>query len=523
MRCVLLVALPVLNVPGNFRYPCSCSLKPRGVLEGHSGCINTACWAADGRVLFTGSDDTQIGMWDGQGCFMHLLRTVHTANILSVASLSLAPRDGSLLATASYDGLVRVTAIGREDSASFTPHNEASSTYCVSAAPGQEGTFLSCGELGRVVAFDLRCSRPPLETKLQVIADCRTCLYTVAQCPVDPNLTLVCGAGPWVSVLDLRRLEAGAVTHLCPAHLRAAGDFDITVTSAQWSNDGLSIVANYGSEHVYEFDVHDVQQAARPPPTAAAASASKPATQAKRRRGSRRHSPSSVSSSTGRGGVSSTPWAWGSVPVQWPSNWTSTEPSLQSPGPPGYFDAEQVTVDLSPRCSLVVNFPSQSQTSAERPALEHFDAVAGEVGSGFRAAYSGRCNMMTVKGVSYWGDRQQYIVSGCDSGSIFFWSRKHLNLAMVARADEAGPCNVVEPHPHGLPMLVTAGIDTVARFWEPAPGPTVAISRSDVMLDLATNFGGDIVELFSVLDSDEDESESAESDTEPAIPAPEGH
>ncbi|KAF5184010.1 Ddb1- and cul4-associated factor [Thalictrum thalictroides] len=79
--------------------------------------------------------------------------------------------------------------------------------------------------------------------------------------------------------------------------------------------------------------------------------------------------------------------------------------------------------------------------------------------------YKGHSNSDTVKGVSFFGPRDEYIVSGSDCGRIFIWRKKDGELMRVMKADKH-VVNCIEPHPHD-PLLASSGIEHDIKIWTP--------------------------------------------------------
>lgn len=51
-------------------------------MKGHQGCVNTIIWNSTGDLLVSGSDDTQVMIWDMNRCSLqHSYMSGHTANI----------------------------------------------------------------------------------------------------------------------------------------------------------------------------------------------------------------------------------------------------------------------------------------------------------------------------------------------------------------------------------------------------------------------------------------------------------
>lgn len=80
--------------------------------------------------------------------------------------------------------------------------------------------------------------------------------------------------------------------------------------------------------------------------------------------------------------------------------------------------------------------------------------------------YSGHRNNQTVKGVNFYGQKGEYILSGSDCGNIFFWDKESEAVVNYFHGDQGGVVNVLEPHPN-LPLLATSGLDNDIKLWMP--------------------------------------------------------
>ncbi|PIA56734.1 hypothetical protein AQUCO_00700825v1 [Aquilegia coerulea] len=94
--------------------------------------------------------------------------------------------------------------------------------------------------------------------------------------------------------------------------------------------------------------------------------------------------------------------------------------------------------------------------------------------------YKGHSNSDTVKGVSFFGPRDEYVVSGSDCGRIFIWRKKDGELMRVMEADKH-VVNCIEPHPHD-PLLASSGIEHDIKIWTPKANnkATLPISVEEV-------------------------------------------
>lgn len=81
---------------------------------------------------------------------------------------------------------------------------------------------------------------------------------------------------------------------------------------------------------------------------------------------------------------------------------------------------------------------------------------------GYRCRYWGHRNVQTVKQVSYFGPRSEYVVSGSDCGHLFVWRTADGELVSLLDADRRGATNCLEGHPT-LPILATSGLEHDAK------------------------------------------------------------
>ncbi|XP_030505726.2 uncharacterized protein LOC115720700 isoform X1 [Cannabis sativa] len=79
--------------------------------------------------------------------------------------------------------------------------------------------------------------------------------------------------------------------------------------------------------------------------------------------------------------------------------------------------------------------------------------------------FIGHRNSQTVKGVSFFGPNDDYVLSGSDCGHIFIWSKKGAKLVRLMKGDRR-ILNQLEPHPH-KPFFATCGIESSVKLWAP--------------------------------------------------------
>ncbi|KAE8663518.1 putative UDP-Glycosyltransferase superfamily protein [Hibiscus syriacus] len=111
---------------------------------------------------------------------------------------------------------------------------------------------------------------------------------------------------------------------------------------------------------------------------------------------------------------------------------------------------------------------ASAYTEASEIGLNHSAVVASAMDAndkGVLQVYKGHMNRETVKGVSFFGPRSEYVVSGSDCGRIFIWKKKCGELVRVMEADKH-VVNCIESHPHST-VLASSGIETDIKVWSP--------------------------------------------------------
>ena len=80
---------------------------------------------------------------------------------------------------------------------------------------------------------------------------------------------------------------------------------------------------------------------------------------------------------------------------------------------------------------------------------------------------AGHLNSETVKGVSFMGVADEFVVSGSDCGHVFIWTKQDGKLQKLVKGDRH-VVNCLEPHPSLPATLATSGdhnSDINVRLW----------------------------------------------------------
>lgn len=80
--------------------------------------------------------------------------------------------------------------------------------------------------------------------------------------------------------------------------------------------------------------------------------------------------------------------------------------------------------------------------------------------------FKGHRNLQTIKGISFLGPSDEYVVSGSDDGHVYIWSKQDGKLQQWLKGDDS-VINCLEPHPHLPCTMATSGIDHDVKIWTP--------------------------------------------------------
>ncbi|XWS55128.1 hypothetical protein CRYUN_Cryun10bG0148300 [Craigia yunnanensis] len=126
------------------------------------------------------------------------------------------------------------------------------------------------------------------------------------------------------------------------------------------------------------------------------------------------------------------------------------------------------TRDMGLGSSPIASSPFSSCSEASEMGLDHSAMSSSAMGADEKAipqVYKGHRNCETVKGVSFFGPKSEYVVSGSDCGRIFIWKKKGGELLRVMEADKH-VVNCIKSHPHTT-VLASSGIEKDIKIWTP--------------------------------------------------------
>ncbi|KAH1122708.1 hypothetical protein J1N35_005868 [Gossypium stocksii] len=126
------------------------------------------------------------------------------------------------------------------------------------------------------------------------------------------------------------------------------------------------------------------------------------------------------------------------------------------------------TQDMGLGPNPVPSSPLSACSEASEMGLDHSAMSASAMEADEKAipqVYKGHRNCETVKGVTFFGPKSEYVVSGSDCGRIFIWKKKGGQLVRVMEADKH-VVNCIESHPHTT-VLASSGIERDIKIWTP--------------------------------------------------------
>ncbi|KAJ0175839.1 hypothetical protein K1T71_008998 [Dendrolimus kikuchii] len=241
-------------------------------LNKHKGCVNSINFHPEGSLLVSGSDDTNIVVWDwARRLDLQTIKTGHKSNVFQSKFLYLNAQSQLNIVTCARDGQVRLlqcppsggSTVSRRRLAS---HSRAAHKLHVCAE--EPHLVISAGEDGLVIQCDVRAEHASrlfqVNEKSKVIP-----LFSVVGHPLDPKELLVAGRDKFVRVYD-RRKSTKPVTMYCPGSFNDVPQSNtrqklrmrmMHLTCAIYNYNGSEILGSYNDEDIYLFDakndVHD--------------------------------------------------------------------------------------------------------------------------------------------------------------------------------------------------------------------------------------------------------------------------
>ena len=428
----------------NFRGAVS-NLHLHSLFKGHRGCVNSVSWSGDGLHVLSGSDDKKVSIWfpgaqsqrawhGSSGIRSPLplasFPTGHTSNIFCVRLLNNTLQSGSVVVTCAADGQVRLHTLGGGSQVVSRCLGVGHGRRAAHRLAVQQGdlsgdihVFSSAGEDGVTRIYDVRlpCPCETSSFSAQTPRGKPLKLYALDWRPGKASELLTGGDDGVVRVWDLRFLREAPLQFYPPAVKKSP-----ICTSAVFSADGGRIAAALNHEDSFIFDT---QCSASQLPWAVGDSAPRNA---------------SVVVLSGSGG---------NVERIIPS-----KPLKPFPGPP-------------PTNSFSF-LPPQPPSSHPPPPFtilndeESFLPYHSYCGEGGLTRLRGHVNRQTIKGISFFGPRHEYVLQGCDTGGIFIYDAFSGKALSKYQGDTLGAVNSLAPYPDPeVPFFLSSGLENTVKLW----------------------------------------------------------
>ncbi|KAJ8730531.1 hypothetical protein PYW08_001944 [Mythimna loreyi] len=239
-------------------------MKKLHTLNKHRGCVNSINFHPEGHLLASGSDDTNVVVWDwARNTAIQTIKTGHKSNVFQSKFLFLNARSQLNIVTCARDGQVRLlqchpsggSTVSRRRLAS---HSRAAHKLHVCAADPH--IVISAGEDGLVMQCDVRAEHA---SRLFQVKDRGVVipLYSVCGNPRDAGELIVAGRDKYVRMYD-RRKSTKPMALYCPSSFQeSSGTVKKKVrlsmmhlTCAVYNYNGTEILGSYNDEDIYLFD-----------------------------------------------------------------------------------------------------------------------------------------------------------------------------------------------------------------------------------------------------------------------------
>ncbi|EWM24660.1 Tetratricopeptide-like helical protein [Nannochloropsis gaditana] len=239
----------------------------------HDGCVNTACWSEDGRILFTAGDDRDIKIWLATYDFsaQGVVASGHSANIFGV---QVPPNRPDELVTCAADGTLRRHQIdcnhpviaGHVVGTSCAPHVMHGFSFWEGGSDsggGRGQIILTAQGDGLVMMYDLReqCSagRAMYRRQVPVKAVVTPPVHNTAS-GVSAFMMYLGGHGATLEAHDLRRLPRTGSKPVqiyrpqgLPRHLDEDFQENVSLSGLAFSKMRGEVLASYQGDQIYGF------------------------------------------------------------------------------------------------------------------------------------------------------------------------------------------------------------------------------------------------------------------------------
>ena len=437
--------------------------------DAHKGCVNTLTFGhnQNSSLLLSGSDDATLKLWDLAGTTnqktsrspLATFDTNHTSNILAACFV----RGCAFLPSVGMRGEVRLTTTVRNTTLLINNHTKGS--YDIQSIASDPHLFWSCGGDGFVRRYDLRSSSKLGATNIIQCYDTNNHSAFVAMSfnPINP-FHVACGSSsdPVVRIYDRRKisevhLSKSAVVQSCSVQsivsVSKTNKKRGRVTSIAYNQNGTELLISYSHDYVYLFDL------ARTGRNKQIKMTSIENTLESKKAKTFKVSPNDwsdtgPSSSTHRAAeMDDSPGARLSNELQ-----DLLTSAFGGGAGGGAGDNAQETGETKETKETKEQTMACESTSIPEEEEENYIQPC--------TIYCGHRNCRTIlKEATFYGMKNEYIISGSDCGRIFVWE-KEAGTCLGAIESDTRVVNCFSTRKHDL-LLASSGIDHSIKLFSP--------------------------------------------------------
>ncbi|KAL6067413.1 DDB1- and CUL4-associated factor 6 [Balamuthia mandrillaris] len=470
-------------------------------LQGHTGCVNTVVWNSRGDKLVSGSDDRTVKIWDvHHHRLLYSYQSGHSANIFCAKFLPFTG-DEQIISCAG-DCQVRynnITTHRNENSKELYKENNLKTFYChddrvkkLCTEPGSPFVFLSCSEDGTIRRLDLRMSHSctdatHCERSVEIDlrrGDCcsnrqgrKIRVNSIAINNDNGHYLVVGGSDPICRLYDRRMISSNrssspnraTVAWFRPERFEQSDQQGGHITGVAFSTDGSEVVATYGGDYVYLWEVERSHTTYEEGSTRfVSPTAKRKYSEAKTEDETEEYGMDVVAESNkeAKDKEKEEEEDYETELDERQIKWQSTKERMRLLQESQDRDAERIEDEVEKEAEEEESDEDEHEQEQEQATTLDSDPAKFYVKKVYRQVFKGHLNVQTVKEVSFLGPNSEFIASGSDDGRIFVWEKRTAKIVKVLEGDNH-VVNCVRGHPNGDPVIASSGIDDNIKIWMP--------------------------------------------------------
>ncbi|XP_059055486.1 DDB1- and CUL4-associated factor 8 [Achroia grisella] len=232
-------------------------------LNAHAGCVNSINFHPEGKLLASGSDDTNVIVWDwARNIPLQSIKTGHKSNVFQSRFLYLNSGSQLNIVTCARDGQVRLVQCAASGGSATRRRlgAHARAAHKLHVSPAEPHLVLSAGEDGLVMQCDVREHHA---ARLMVVKepkrDAPIPLYTIHGHPLDIHEVIVGGRDKFLRTYDRRKCTKPLHMYCPPPFIdntdvRKSRYSKMHLTCAIYNHNGSEILVSYNDEDIFLYD-----------------------------------------------------------------------------------------------------------------------------------------------------------------------------------------------------------------------------------------------------------------------------